>query len=598
MKKLLPILLLAGLMLIIGSRPKYYSGGISYLSLGEYYNLFLDGSTGNAYHLLNTYPTVCTNQPVGGFSWVEGGPHDAMAGTSTGGLYGLGSVLGTAGGAFSHVTVDSAGNSLPFVVGGLCTASSASPFWLNVIWTTDSTTGRQVGMYGMISGGIHGNGTNTSVNQTTVVWANIPNGVHIVKVVGQYCLLALTSNGQVYSWGGGNNKAMLMRGTSPAVSYMTPDTINLGGAHAVDIGGNGDVAVIVLNNGHVLGGGDQPKYWGGASASSSNTPQDFTSFLTSSVGTNPGTGISPVPAKVAVNSGAVYYWFADSSLAASGDNICGQIGNGKMFPMNNYAVSPAPNGSTPQPYAYDNAFLEFPQYTPVRIMPGSHNWLGPGYCGPSNCWNNSVVNSSGENWTWGRGKAMQTGNGRASCQYFDGNLNGTTPDMVNNPYPMKINLLAVNSGNLITPTCFYCIANPAYTSCSHGVSCYNGSLAAPVVNGGSQTIAAGATTANITPSITYASGSKELWNYVTYFSGPAPPIMPYNTGSSIPVYGLVPGTYTFKDSSTDIMWKTNVGFYTVVVPAFNKINFPLRVNAYNEKNSLLIDRDRFVTFSE
>src|SRR6185312_1572583 len=136
MKRLLFITLLLAIISAI-PKAKYYSGGATYVSLGEYYNLILNGTTNQAYHLLNTVPAPCTNQPSP-VAWVVGGPHDAGAGDGSGGLYMLGSVFSTAGGAFQHVTVDSAGNALPFVSGLLCTASSASPYWLDVIWTTDS----------------------------------------------------------------------------------------------------------------------------------------------------------------------------------------------------------------------------------------------------------------------------------------------------------------------------------------------------------------------------------------------------------------------------------------------------------------------------
>ena len=602
MKNILTILLIGILLSIKWASPKSdrpYSTVTSYLSLGEYYNLLLNGTTNQAWHLLNTIPQACTNQPTGGVAWVVGGPHDGLAGDPTGGLYVLGSVFSTGSGAFQHITVDSAGNALPFVTGGLCTASSTSPYWLDVIITNDSTTGRQVGMAGSISGGIHGNGDNSTVNQTSIVWVKFPAGAnpHIVKVCGQYCLIALSSIGQVWSWGGSGNKAMLMRGTSPAVSYLLPDTIPLGGHHAIDIGSNGDVAVIVLDNHTILGGGDLPKYWGGSGVSTSNSPQDFTSFLTTSLGPDPATGLTFVPAKVSVNSGSISYWSTDSTLAGGGDNICGQIGNGQMFPMNNYKVSPPPNGSTPQPYAYDNGFNEFPQYTPVRIMPGSHNWIGPSICGPSNCWNNSVINSLRENWAWGRGKSMQTANGRASCQYYDGNLNGTYPDMINGPYPVKINPFVITSGNIVTAQCYYCVLNPGATSCSHGTSCYNGSLAAPIIAPANQSITGSICT--ITPSITYATGSKELWNFLIYYSGPGA-VMPFNTGSSITLTNMAPGMHVIKDSSIDIMWKSTVSFDTIYVAAANRIIFPMRVvkSEYNEKNYLPVDHDGFLTFSE
>lgn len=538
---------------------------VDHPSLAEYCNLVYKASTHQAYHILNVVPQLCTNQPPY-VAEIAGGPHDfmAIAPIAPGNLYVSGSVFSTASGAFQNITTDSAGNALPPVTYMLCSAVSNGLNWLDVIVTNDSTTGRQVGMAGQLGMGMHGNGTNTTVNQTSIVWATFPTGTHIIKVGGQYCLWALSSIGQVWTWGGAGNTQRLQRGTSPVVPYTLPDTIRLNGHHAIDIANEGDFGVIVLENGHVLGGGDQPKYWGGSSASASSTPQDFTSFLTSSLGNDPATGQPFVTAKVFNDAGAVYYIGVDSTLAASGDNICGEIGNGQMFPMNNYAVSPPPNGSTPQPYAYDNGYGEYLIPAPVRICPGAHNWVC-GYMGPSNCWNAAFVNNKGETWVWGRGKSMQIMNNRASCDYFAGGLNGTYPDMINMPYPMKISPFTITSGTLVTPTCFYCIANPGATSCSQGTGCYNGSLAAPIVNATKQTLSNGTITVTITPSITYASGSKEFLNLVTFVSGPNTPLMPFNTGSTINISGLTSGTYVFKDSATDVMWKNGVAYDTIII---------------------------------
>ena len=537
---------------------------VDHPSFGEYFNLVYKASTHQAYNILSVVPQLMTNQPTY-VTEIYGGPHDYGCTDPSGGAWIGGSVFNPSLGSFQHVTTDSAGNTLPFVTQMLFTGTNTSPFWTDFIVTTDSTTGRQVGMAGQLSGGMHGNGVNSTVNQTSFVWATFPTGTHIVKIVGLYGIWALDSKGHVWTWGFSNNKAELQRGTSPTVSYLLPDTIVLPtGHHAVDIADAGGFGVILLENGHVLGGGDHPKYWGGSGASSSNTPQDFTTFLTTSAGLAPGTGNTFVPAKVFCNSGAIYFIGTDSSLVSSGDNICGQIGNGQMFPMNNYAVSPPPNGSSPQPYAYDNGYEEDLVPAPVRIFPGAHNWVC-GYMGPSNCWNYNFINNKNEIWVGGRGKSGQIMDNRASCNFILGGLNGGFPDMVNQPYGVKALPFAITSGTLVTPTCFYCIANPGAANCSQGTACYNGSLSAPIVNGNKQSIASTLTTATLTPSITYASGSKEYSNIVTFFSGPNAPIMPFNTGSTISVSGLTTGTYIFKDSSTDVMWKTGISYDTVVV---------------------------------
>lgn len=539
---------------------------------GEYFNMVYKASTHQAYDIAGTIvPHLSTGQPAY-VAEIFGGPHDCacIGPVAPGNLYMMGSVFSTAEGVFTNVTVDSAGNALPGVTQVYCTSTNTSPDWVDVIVTTDSTTGRQVGMAGQLSGGMHGNGVNSTANQTSFVWATFPIPVHIIKVCGLFGVKALDSKGRVWTWGYANNKAQLSRGTTPTVSYLLPDTIVLPpGRHAIDIADNGSAGVIVLDDHEVLGTGSNPSLWGGSSQGSSNTPQNFTTFLTTSAGVDPVTGQSFVPAKVFAGSTAIYYIGVDSTLVASGDNICGQIGNGQMYPMNTYTFAPAPTGGTPAPYAYDNGLGpsgkgEFPQYTPVRICVGAHNWEC-GYMGPSNCWNANFVNNKHEIWVWGRGKAGQLMNDRATCNWLSGGLNSQYPDAVNMPYPLKITPFTITSGNAITPTCFYCIANPGATNCSQGTSCYNGSLASPVVNGSKQILTSVTTSATITPSVTYASGSKEYLNIVTFMSGPNTPIMPFNTGTTISLSGLTSGTYILKDSATDIEWNTGVSFDTIVV---------------------------------
>lgn len=533
-------------------------------SFGEYFNLVYKASTRQAYNILNVVPQLMTNQPAT-VGEIYGGPHDYGCTDLSGGIWLGGGIFPTSSGAFTHVTVDSAGNALPFVNGMIFTGTNTAPYWTVAIWTTDSTTGRQVGIAGQLSGGMHGNGTNTNLNQQSFVWATFPNNTHITKVVGLYGFWALSSIGQVWSWGFANNKAQLQRGTSPAVTYLLPDTIRLpAGRHAVDICDAGGFGVILLDDGEVWGGGDQPKYWGGSSATSSNIPQNFTTLLTTSLGNNPGTGAPFTCAKVRCNAGAIYYIGTDSSLGASGDNICGEVGNGQMFPMNNYMCCPGPNGSGPAPYAYDNGYNEDLVPAPVRICPGAHNWID-GEMGPSNCWNANFVNNKGETWVWGRYKSGQTMANRASCNNVSGGLNGTYPDMINCPYPLKISPFTITSGTLITPTCFWCIANPGATNCSQGTGCYNGSLAAPIISAGNQNLPSGTRSVTITPSITYASGSKELYNIVTLVSSTAGAVMPFNTGSSINLTTASDGIVIVKDSAEDIMWKTAVSFDTIVI---------------------------------
>jgi hypothetical protein len=561
MKFILIILLLP--TILMGQNPDT----VDHPYLAEYCNLVYRASTHKAYHILNVVPQSCTGQP----SYVAeifGGPHDDgyIGPIAPGNLYVGGSVFGVSCGGPINITVDSAGTALPAVTQLYCTASNTSPYWTDVIVTTDSTTGRQVGIAGELAGGLHGNGTDNAVNQTSFVWATFPNGTHIIKVTGQYVLLALDSKGHVWSWAAANNKAQLGRGSSPTVPYTLPDTIRLpSGRYAVDIADAGPFGVIVLDDGETLGIGDHPKYFAGPSASTSNTPQNITSFISASVGTF-------LAKKAFADAGAVFLIGnksgVDSCLISSGDNICGEIGNGQMYPMNGYSVSPPPAGSTPQPYAYDNGLGEYLTSSWVSVCPGTHNWVC-GYMGPSNCWNAVFVNNKGESWAWGRGKSGQIMDNRASCDYPAGGLNGTYPDMVNIPYPIQIFPFAITSGSLITPTCFYCIANPGATNCSQGTGCYNGTLAAPAVHSSNQVLS-GVTSATITPSISYASGSKEYLNVVTFVSGPVTPVMPFNTGANIPISGLsVPGPYIFKDSTTDIMWKTNVAYDTITVNPSN-----------------------------
>jgi alpha-tubulin suppressor-like RCC1 family protein len=545
-----------------------------HVSDGEYFGLIYRASTHKAYNFLGLIPALCTGQPTY-VGEVYGGPHDALCidqngnlygtGLNSGGELGIGSQTATGSGAFVSVPTDSAGNTITGVSQVLNTGTNFGTFW-----TTAIVMNGVLELAGNLQGGLRGAGTAGAAVNTKFVPVTFAGGAYIKKVTGLYTLLALDTIGgvRVWSWGGNNNLAQLGRGSSPSPNYESPGLITLpGGRHAVDIAGAGAYAVILLDDGEMLGIGDHPTFWGGSGQGSSNSPQNFSSFFYTYVKTAAGT--EDTVKKVFANDGSLYYLTYDSTLWSMGDNICGTIGNGQMANWATYTFAPAPTGGTLAPWAYDNGYGptgvgELPVYTPYNVAPGTHNWEC-GYPNTSNCWFTHFVNNKHETWGWGRDKAGQLVDSIGSCNYTSGGLNGSRPDVPDNPWPHIIKPFTWSSVTQVN--CPMCFTNPSFdANCSQ---CSQTQGTAPTVNAGTAQVLSGNTTSTTLAGVVTGAGSTKIFNlhysFVSSTNGSVP-VITFPGSLTTPVSGLQPGvTYTLQLTATDQVSVSNTSNMTITV---------------------------------
>lgn len=524
---------------------------VSHPSGSEYFSVSYNATSHQAYYYLNDAPAICTGQPTY-VTEVWGGPHDAGAtgrggtlyvtGSNVNGELGNGNTTGTCGGCLIQITTDSAGNALPpvtqlFFSGVLASGEN----WTSAI-VTDDTVSRQVGVAGYLGYGMRGNGTTGATVNTKFVWVTFPVGTHIVKITGEYGYFALDAKGNVWSWSFGGNATMLMR----SGSYTTPGMVTLpNGRHAIDVASIGIATVIVLDDGELLGGGTYPTYWGGLSATSSTSPQNFTTFAYSQI-TGGGTARDTVK-KVDCNNSSLYYITYDSTLWSSGDNACGTIGNGQQMNWAAYKCCPAPNQGSAAPYAYDNGPGELVYSGIYHVAPGTHNWVTT-YGSKSNAWFIHAINGLGQTFGWGRNKSNQQMNTFVTCAYYDGGLNGSRPDYLEVPWPVQIPNLF--STTLVQVNCPECFTNPTFdNNCSQ---CSQTQGAAPTVSAGStQNLSGGTTASTLTASFTGANGAAYQYGVWTQVSGPNTAIISFPGMRSTPISGLTGGQYHFSWAGTD-----------------------------------------------
>jgi Regulator of chromosome condensation (RCC1) repeat len=547
-----------------------------HVSDGEYFGAIYRASSHQAYHFLNVVPALFTGQPAY-VTEVYGGPHDCFltgiggslygSGLNSGGELGIGSQTSTSSGAMVSVPTDSSGNPITGVTQVLNSGTNFGTFWFTAIVENGN-----VELAGNLQGGLRGNGIAGAAVNTKFVPVTFPGGAYIKKVTGLYGIHALDTvgGGRVWSWGYNNNLAELGRGNSPSPNYETPGLVTLPvGRHAVDIAGAGAYTVIVLDDGELLGMGDHPTFWGGISQGSSNSPQNFSTFFYTYVKTAAGT--EDTVKKVDCNDGSIYYITFDSVMYSMGDNICGTIGNGQMANWATYTFAPAPTGGTLAPWAYDNGYGptgvgELPQYTPYNVAPGTHNWEAT-YAGKSNCWFNHAVNNKHQIWGWGRDKAGQLVDSIGSCNYTSGGLNGSRPDVPDNPWPHIIKPFTWTSVTQVN--CPMCFTNPSFDA--NCAQCSQTQGSPPTVNAGPNQTLSGNVTSTTMAGTAVGAGSTKIFNlhysFVSSTNGSVP-IITFPGSLTTPISGLQAGvTYTMRLTATDQVSVSDSATMTITVGA-------------------------------
>lgn len=425
-------------------------------SPGEYVNLLLNTSTHRAYTVDNAVPTIVSS-PTNVVS-ITGGPHSACLIDNSGNVWCKGqnpngvipNGTQTDQASFVMCMTDNLGGTLdPVVQVYLSGNANKGAFW-NVFAVT--STGKLYGA-GELESYVIGDGTaGTAVNTR---WVQISVGGELVtKIQGGYGMLAKTSLGHVYTWGADRDGFINGQGTTTAAT--TPTLISLGvGRTATDIAGNGLINEILLDNGTVLGTGQQNlnDYIAIYPTAMTHSFQDITSALS----------LPASPKSLAINSSTTYAILTTGALWAWGDNSCGTIGNGDMLDWGAYKCCPGPSSGSAAPYNYDNGFHEHMQISPVEPVPGKRDWMAINTC-PSNSWFAHGNDSTGRLYTWGRNKFGPLVNRIIGANPVNGGIGAQYPDSWEIPWVTQV--FPNPALSYIESTSPYCLLNPSGAPCN------------------------------------------------------------------------------------------------------------------------------------
>lgn len=400
-----------------------------------------------------------------------------------------------------------------------------------------------VWIWGKTGGGFRGNGQYGQPNPRPVQ-VNIPGKKKIVKVVAAEIVLALASDGSVWSWGGDNRKFLL--GTS-GVDFRTPGRVILP-EPAKDIAGGSYVSYALGVRGKLYGWGYAGSYMGiGTTGYAGNIavalPRDLTADLSLP---------RPVVA-VTTNSVSTHVILSDSTLWGWGDNATGCVGNGEELDFSTHIP----------PYAWDFGPAQLLVQKPVRLAPAVHNFTHV-FGGSAYVFYTYAETATGQLYSWGRNKGGVLGNG----------VIGATPQIMA-VYPTSWDVPAVTPVDpfalqqSVLSTSPHCLLHPEGNPCNEYKIPPNKS---PVVNAGaSRQVRLPARSITLDGSASYDSDGKIVYYKWSKVSGPpgCRIMSPSNVSTSIT--GLTRGTYVFMLKGTDNGWTTGSATVKITVDASNPL---------------------------
>jgi len=264
MKRLLSILLL--LLSVFTVKAQHTSLNNYEMGPGEYVNSFVLHSTGRLYEYEGV-PRLLAPLHM----WkTAGGAHHSLALDSSGNVWAWGDNTNAELGIGNttnqtdpvKITIDSLGNSFTNVIA--IYAGGTETGWMSGALKSDGT----VWVWGAVSDGVRGN--NTAGGTTSrPVQVPFPGGVIIKQVVLNELCIALSTTGDVYTWGSGNANGgfrspyMLAQGASyGGITPNTPTKITLPLPAIMISGGSDYMNYALLNNGRLYGWGYNLQYIG------------------------------------------------------------------------------------------------------------------------------------------------------------------------------------------------------------------------------------------------------------------------------------------------------------------------------------------------
>lgn len=427
--------------------PRYLMG------LGEYQCFIINTSTGKLYGISSSLVTCgvawdagIEGLPVevgGGprhhtFTDVASGMHNSLAVDEHGDVWTWGvngngeSGTGTRadlGVAPVKIETDSSGHPFTGIVQVACYSSDRMNG--NLALKTDGT----VWIWGLTTDGMRGDGQLGQVN-TRPVQVRIPGGKKIVKVLGACVIIALASDGTVWTWGGNNRPGLL--GTNNA-DYTHPHQVPLP-QKAKDIAGGGYFSYALGVNGTLYGWGWYTAYlcigkggWAHQEPAPA-APRDLTHDL----------GLPHPIASVTTNSVSTHVILTDGSLWGWGDNACGCVGNGEELDYAKHVP----------PYAWNWGPGQMLVLKPVRLAPSIHNFIRV-FGGNCAVFYSYALTSTGQLYSWGRNKSSVLGNG---VEGASPDITAEYPNSWDVPMITAVDPFALTKNKIVTSP--YCLLHP------------------------------------------------------------------------------------------------------------------------------------------
>lgn len=525
---------------------------------GEYFNVFVDRTTGRAYEYMGV-PVLLSPLHI----WkVAGGAHNYMLLDSFGVIYvggndntygqkGNGTITGA--GSFSPValTTDSLGNALPAFVDIMCGGTSG---WL----CAARTAAGDAYAWGSLNFGVRANGTEGGNCSRPV---KLPLPVAMKQVIINELCIGLAFNGDVYTWGasqtGGGSWTpfILAQGSGTTYHPYTPTKITLP-APAVMIAGGGEMMnYAVLNTGRLSYWGYDMEY-GGIRGKGLNNYGYSPADVTDSLNITPGTIDT-----IAVSSAATYMILNDSTGWGWGSNACSNLG----FRGLNYA-----DPSLYWVFSQNFNPAQAPVWKPIRLAPGIHNitsiFVSLAFCYAVGLNIHAADGNDSVIWC-GRNKYAVTDPFRAEVDSFIGDQGSHRP----NNFDLDTGFVYVDpwrASHITRATERYCALFPSDADCI--ANPLDNSKARPTsIVGGAQTVPLGSTP-TVYSHTTVASGvsgvMRTSWRMISWPSGIGKPIFHLNTSDTTKVYGMTKqGTYVCEKWTEDSNYKVDSATMTITI---------------------------------
>jgi len=532
-----------------GQQPPRYLIGC-----GEYQVFFLNTGTGKLYGLssnmrliahgdndgelgLPTLVAIPRNLTIKG---VASGLHNSVAVDNNGEVWTWGSNENAQSGTGTtenptddfprKIQKDSLGNPFTNVIQVACWANQSAEGCLAV--KSDGT----VWIWGKTGGGFRGNGQYGSINKRPVR-VDMPGNKKIVKVVAAEVILALASDGTVFSWGGDNRPFLL--GTTGA-DFKKPAKINLP-KPAKDIAGASYISYALGVDGKLYGWGYAGAYLGiGKEGYKGNvsvaTPRDLSDELRLP---------KPVMA-IVTNSVSTHVILTDSTLWGWGDNATGCVGNGEELDFANYMP----------PYAWSFAPAQLFVQKPVRIVPSVHNFTHV-FGGSAYVFYTYAETADGRLFSWGRNKGGVLGNGviGASSQ-----ITAIYPNSWDIPLATEVDPFALKRHYISTSP--YCLLNPEGSPCNEYKMPDNRK---PIADAGPERQTAVNGSIRLDARKSYDPDGRIVYYKWAQTKGPQKVVLDTPGSEIIIIKKLLKGEYEFSLTVTDNGWATDSVKVKVVV---------------------------------